>query len=43
MMMEFLQFYVSSFWVWAGITVGFWIALACIAYAVGAFVGAIFK
>ena len=27
-MLEVLQFYVSGFWVWLGITMGLWVVLA---------------
>lgn len=35
-MLEILQFYVSGFWVWAGITIGLSIVTSC---AVGIIVG----
>ncbi len=38
-MMEVLQFYVSGFWVWLGITIGLWIAMAALGMAFGFILG----
>jgi hypothetical protein len=39
MMLEILQFYVSGFWVWAGITIGVYTIGACLVMAVSAWRG----
>lgn len=36
-MLEVLQFYVSGFWTWAGITIGLLVIVAGIAEALGGF------
>jgi hypothetical protein len=38
-MMEFAQFYVSSFWIWAGITFGVWMLFYGIAISIAAMKG----
>lgn len=38
-MMEILQFYVSGFWVWLGLTVALWIAMASFGMAAGFVLG----
>lgn len=35
-MLEVLQFYVSSFWVWAGITIGLYTVLALLLLSIAA-------
>lgn len=38
-MLEILQFYVSGFWTWLGITIGAWMLIACTAAIIGAVAG----